>query len=940
MIAVFFFYGLAFFILGLAAALYFRGGSDMPLRNQLHWLAAFGFAYAAIGWLDMFLATGLEPEAEQIVQIFKMILQPTSGLLLLLFGWGALTKATPLPAWTHLLPGLLIVPIAYVITYAATTFITPSPIQVPIDIWSRYLLYLPGSIMAGIGFLRQWRAQSNLGYHDVARLMLAAGVAFLFEAVVVGLVVPAAPTSPASYYNYDRTIYDAFTGEQPFLSEPFGLTNWLDYDRVLEVTGLPIQFWRMISAFAVTLFIVRGLGVFDAIRKRQMQSLQVERDRAQQSAMETQIAARKTAERWTDALIDISRHITELNDVDDILLYIVENGRFLLHANFMGLALINDELTGLELRYYANDTQSSIVETAVPVDNPLILSTLRHKTSYHDKSPAELENLCFFTEQQAKTVTAVRLSLDANHIGVLWLARYEADPFTDTDLILLESLADQVVIAIQHGLMTSQLQSFSVIEERSRIAREMHDGLAQVLGYLNLQVQTLETLRKRGKWDALQSELAQMREAVQTAHADVRENILSLRTTLANEKGLISAIDEYLNEFSIQTQIKTQFINEVEGALNIASLAEVQLVCILQEALANVRKHAHANKVSITIKQQTRSQAEFLLMEVTDDGVGFNGNNSNRSFGLQTMHERALTVGGELTVRSAPDSGTTVICCLPCLPEEKLRRQKPSFSIMNVREWALPIYTILMQLAAGTLLSLWTIRAAGLRKHDRDSIDLITRLPVLAILITIVLAMGGAHLHLSRPFFSPVAILNFGSLWLSREIFFTILFFLSTAVLTYLMWFEYGRFPLLKTILGWFGSATGSLAVFCMSMIYLIPTQASWNSPLTVLAFLSSVFLLGVTAVSVLLVIDLKVTEVGGGKETAVRRQLIRQSFYGLNGRCRHHRNRHPRPQPVPHHHTHSRRHTGTNQLSAVARFVPAAVRPSLHHPVCKCRLV
>ncbi len=680
MIAVYFFYGLAFFSLGFAAVLQIRHDNDLPLRKQIPWLAAFGLAYAAVAWLDMLQTYGTDAKTAQIVNVMRMILQPTSGLLLLIFGWGVMTKITSLPAWTHLIPGLLIVPIAFVITYASTTFITPSPIEIPIDIWSRYLLYLPGSIMAGIGFLRQWREQKGYGYHDVAGLMLATGVAFLFEAFVVGLVVPAAPYGPASYYNYNRTVYDAFTGEQAESGKPFGLVNWLDYDRVLETTGVPIQFWRMLSAFAVTAFVVRGLDIFDAIRKRQMNELQSERDRAQQSAFAAQIAARQTAEDWTDVLINISRQIAELNDVDDILLDIVENGCRLLQSDFMGLALLTDDLPNLELKCYSNGSQTSIVDSTVKVENPLIQNTLGRSQSYRssaDEAPERLENLCFFSEKSAEAAAAVHLDLDNKPIGALWIARHEGAPYSETDLIWLECLADQVVIAIQHGLMTSQLQSLSIIEERGRIAREMHDGLAQVLGYLNLQVQTLETLLKRGKQDALRAELEQMRQAVQVAHADVRENILSLRTTLANEKGLVSAIDEYLNEFGIQTRIVTQFDNEVEGALNLASLAEVQLVCILQEALTNVRKHAEANCVRVHIAQgQIEDQCEYLLMEVIDDGVGFvDRQNGKRNFGLQTMHERALAVGGELTVRSSPGEGTWIICRFPCLAEENLKKR-------------------------------------------------------------------------------------------------------------------------------------------------------------------------------------------------------------------------------------------------------------------------
>ncbi|HPP62575.1 MAG TPA: hypothetical protein PKV01_04985 [Anaerolineales bacterium] len=155
MIIAYFFNGLCFGGLGLAAYLQIRQGGDFALKKQLPWLASFGFVSAVTSWVDMFLSSNSVDEYAQILIFARIILQPISGLLLLIFGWRVLRDLTPLPAWTVFIPGVMIVPISYVIAYAATTFITPSPIEIPIDIWSRYLLYLPGSIMAGVGFLRQ-----------------------------------------------------------------------------------------------------------------------------------------------------------------------------------------------------------------------------------------------------------------------------------------------------------------------------------------------------------------------------------------------------------------------------------------------------------------------------------------------------------------------------------------------------------------------------------------------------------------------------------------------------------------------------------------------------------------------------------------------------------------------------------------------------------------
>jgi anaerobic dimethyl sulfoxide reductase subunit C (anchor subunit) len=202
---------------------------------------------------------------------------------------------------------------------------------------------------------------------------------------------------------------------------------------------------------------------------------------------------------------------------------------------------------------------------------------------------------------------------------------------------------------------------------------------------------------------------------------------------------------------------------------------------------------------------------------------------------------------------------------------------------MNVREWALPVYTILMQLAVGVMLGLWLIRAAAVRQYGRSITDYIVRIPVLVVFLTITIAITGSHFHLSRPILSLLAALNLRSSWLSREVIFTISFFLAVAGLSYLLWFTHG-YPRLKTSLGWLAIAAGSLSIYCMSKIYLLPTHSSWNSPLTVISFFLTAFILGAAAVAVLLAMDLKVAEVAGKAETAVRRQIVRQSFIWLAG--------------------------------------------------------
>jgi anaerobic dimethyl sulfoxide reductase subunit C len=121
--------------------------------------------------------------------------------------------------------------------------------------------------------------------------------------------------------------------------------------------------------------------------------------------------------------------------------------------------------------------------------------------------------------------------------------------------------------------------------------------------------------------------------------------------------------------------------------------------------------------------------------------------------------------------------------------------------------------------------------------------------------------MIGAHFHLSKPFHSFLALSNFRTSWLSREIISTLLFFLTASILLYLQWFGKGK-RLTNSALGWLAIIFGFTTVYCMAKIYLIPTQPAWNTPETVLTFYSSVLLLGVMAMAAILIMDLRFNEV------------------------------------------------------------------------------
>lgn len=199
--------------------------------------------------------------------------------------------------------------------------------------------------------------------------------------------------------------------------------------------------------------------------------------------------------------------------------------------------------------------------------------------------------------------------------------------------------------------------------------------------------------------------------------------------------------------------------------------------------------------------------------------------------------------------------------------------------MINLREWALPVYTIMMQMAAGTMLMLWIVYTGAARRHGKPVADRLSHNLVMIILVTVIAAMIGSHYHLSRPFFSILAVMNLESSWLSREVFFTVVFAALVGGLWLLQRLRIGP-PLAHLIVGWGAVIMGIITVYCMSHVYLLPTQAAWNSLVTPVTFFSAAFLLGTLALSALLLINLYLGELRQAPGLEIQRQIIERVLW------------------------------------------------------------
>ncbi|MBU2534559.1 MAG: sensor histidine kinase [Chloroflexota bacterium] len=279
-----------------------------------------------------------------------------------------------------------------------------------------------------------------------------------------------------------------------------------------------------------------------------------------------------------------------------------------------------------------------------------------------------------FEERIALALAATAsLSLSLTH---LFLSQF-TERFTwimqgyNLTLLIVYTLFSFVVATVPYRInlnIRRRIEREAIIEERRRIAREIHDGVAQSLSYLNMKTKSVsDLLTSKNSVQAL-TELNEIREVVQDTYEDIRESIDQLSTEIKSVS-ILAALGNYVREFSSNNGIPVQF--EISKPFTrLSPVAELQLLRIAQEALTNVRRHAMASSVEVTL----RNTAAEVEMVVKDDGRGFKLEELEEYppgyHGLAIIKERAEGLGGNVFITTAPDKGTEMKVTLPV---EKVR---------------------------------------------------------------------------------------------------------------------------------------------------------------------------------------------------------------------------------------------------------------------------
>ena len=222
--------------------------------------------------------------------------------------------------------------------------------------------------------------------------------------------------------------------------------------------------------------------------------------------------------------------------------------------------------------------------------------------------------------------------------------------------------------AIENAELHAKTRTLAILEEHDRLAREMHDNLAQTLGYINLKAALADAQWVLNQPDQARASLLEVKRAAREAYTDVRESIFNLRNRPPSGDGFLSVLTNNLAEYRTRYGIQTHLCMEDERLAEFPVEVQIQVNRIIQEALSNVRKHSQAGQAWVAFERVDH----HVRIRIEDDGQGFSpaqpGEEDSKHFGLQIMRERAASVGGDLAIDSREGLGTRIILQIPIYP--------------------------------------------------------------------------------------------------------------------------------------------------------------------------------------------------------------------------------------------------------------------------------
>jgi signal transduction histidine kinase len=380
----------------------------------------------------------------------------------------------------------------------------------------------------------------------------------------------------------------------------------------------------------------------------------------------------RVAERTRElsSLLEISHTVASTLQLKPLLGLILEQLKLVIE--YTGSSILTVEGEDLVFLDHRNPvSQEPLTPLRFPVKNlglmwetlrsreSIIVPDLREETPLAQAVRVAMGELRETTLQDVHAWMAVPLILRDQVIGMLVLTSSQAQAFTERQATLALAIANQAAIAIENARLYEQAQALAALEERQKLARELHDSVSQALYGISLGAHAARAALSRDP-DHVAEPIDYVLSLAEAGLAEMRALIFELRPESLETEGLVSALTK--QAAALQARHEIAVSTELCDEPNLPLRAKQELYRIAQEAMHNIVKHARASKVVLRLEQA----ADGIMMEMRDDGVGFD---TTASFpghlGLHSMRERVANLGGTFQVASTPGAGTCICVHIP-----------------------------------------------------------------------------------------------------------------------------------------------------------------------------------------------------------------------------------------------------------------------------------
>jgi nitrate/nitrite-specific signal transduction histidine kinase len=383
------------------------------------------------------------------------------------------------------------------------------------------------------------------------------------------------------------------------------------------------------------------------------------------------LAGTQRREQQAMTLFRLGTNISSSLALTDVLEAVCEAARELTEADVGLVGLFDEDSQEIIIRAAAGVQKDSLIGMRIGVSDQASASRLlegkpiRGQCTCPDQDRVHISG--HIIEEHDSAWLAVPLIRGEKFLGLIEVLRLETRHFQPGEAQLLTRLANQVVVSIENAQLYRKLHHLAALEERDRLAREMHDHLAQGLGYLNVKSAMTDELLANERFELAHESLLELKKVVKILYTDVREEIFNLRTTVPERISFFTRLKEYLSDYHTHYGLGVQLRVDTEEAVDFSPEVTGQLLRIIQEALTNVRRHSDADKVSIHFAEKKGR----VRMCIEDNGRGFQPEQMTQEggqhYGIQIMRERAESVGGRLELDSQPGQGTRIVVWVPPL---------------------------------------------------------------------------------------------------------------------------------------------------------------------------------------------------------------------------------------------------------------------------------